>query len=314
MRKRRLGQTGLQVSEMAFGAWQLGNNDAWGGMSDADALNLVAAARDRGCNLFDTAPNYARTNSERLLGQALNGQREQVVIVSKFGHRPDDGAMDFSASWFWESLHQSLERLQTDYLDVFLAHSPPLDVLNGGHEIWPAMKEAQQQGKIRFYGASTDYAHEVDEVLRTTDAQVLELLFNVLHQDVRRQFAAVREKDVGVITKVPLDSGWLSGKYNVTSTFSGVRDRWSQDDIEARADAVSAVIDIVGADTPLVTSALAYLLSYDEVSAVIPGIRSMAQLESNFAADGQRLNEETRRQLEQFWDELTQGGKNLLPW
>ncbi|EAR09180.1 aldo/keto reductase [Reinekea blandensis] len=314
MNKRRLGQTGLEVSEVAFGAWQLGNYDQWGGMTDADALNLVAAARDRGCNLFDTAPNYAKTNSERLLGQALKGQRDQVVIVSKFGHRPKDGALDFSAEWFWESLHQSLERLQTDHLDVMLAHSPPLEVLNGNHEIWPAMREAQKQGKIRFYGASTDYSHEVNEVLDTTDAQVLELLFNVLHQDVRRSFDKVREKDVGVITKVPLDSGWLSGKYTASSTFDGVRARWSADDIAARAKAVETVKTIVGDSAPLAQQALAYLLSYNEVTAVIPGIRSMAQLDSNFAAVGTRLSDDVKAQLEAFWNELTDNGQSLLPW
>lgn len=314
MNKRRLGQTGLEVSEVAFGAWQLGNYDQWGGMTDADALNLVAAARDRGCNLFDTAPNYAKTNSERLLGQALKGQRDQVVIVSKFGHRPEDGSMDFSADWFWNSLHQSLERLQTDHLDVMLAHSPPLEVLNGNHEIWPAMREAQKQGKIRFFGASTDYSHEVNEVLDTTDAQVLELLFNVLHQDVRRSFDKVREKDVGVITKVPLDSGWLSGKYDANSTFDGVRARWSSEDIATRAKAVDRVKAIVGNDRSLAQQALAYLLSYDEVSAVIPGIRSMEQLNSNFSADGLSLPAEVKQQLENFWDDLTDKGQSLLPW
>lgn len=314
MNKRRLGQTGLEVSEVAFGAWQLGNYDQWGGMTDTDALNLVAAARDRGCNLFDTAPNYAKTNSERLLGQALKGQRDQVVIVSKFGHRPEDGAMDFSAEWFWDSLHQSLERLQTDHLDVMLAHSPPMEVLNGNHEIWPAMREAQKQGKIRFYGASTDYSHEVNEVLDTTDAQVLELLFNVMHQDVRRSFDKVRAKDVGVITKVPLDSGWLSGKYNADSTFDGVRARWSQEDIQVRAKAVDQVKAIVGQDASLAQQALAYLLSYDEVTAVIPGIRSLDQLNSNFSADGQRLSADVKQQLETFWDDLTDNGQSLLPW
>ena len=314
MNKRRLGQTGLEVSEVAFGAWQLGNYDQWGGMTDADALNLVAAARDRGCNLFDTAPNYAKTNSERLLGQALKGQRDQVVIVSKFGHRPDDGALDFSADWFWESLHQSLARLQTDHLDVMLAHSPPLEVLNGNHEIWPAMREAQKQGKIRFYGASTDYSHEVNEVLDTTDAQVLELLFNVLHQDVRRSFDKVRENDVGVITKVPLDSGWLSGKYDASSTFDGVRARWSAADIATRAKAVETVKTIVGDSAPLAQQALAFLLSYDEVTAVIPGIRSMAQLDSNFSAVGTRLSDDVKAKLEVFWNELTDNGQSLLPW
>jgi aryl-alcohol dehydrogenase-like predicted oxidoreductase len=314
MNKRRLGQTGLQVSEIGFGSWPLGNDGPSGVMSDADALNLVAAARERGCNLFDTAPNYAATNSERLLGQALKGQRDQVVLVSKFGHRPDDDSNDFSADWFWRNLEQSLERLQTDYLDVLLAHSPPLEVLNGDHEIWDALRQARQEGKIRFYGASIDYAHEVNAVLDSTDVQVLELLFNVLHQDVRRSFDRIRDNDVGVITKVPLDSGWLSGEYTSSSRFSGIRARWTDDDIATRAKAVDRVKDILRGDTPLAQLALAYLLSYDQVSTVIPGIRTMQQLESNFAADGKRLPDEVKKQLEECWGELTNQGRSLLPW
>lgn len=314
MQTRRLGKTDLIVSEIGFGAWQLGNYDQWGGMDDATAHRLVHKALDAGCTLFDTAPNYAQTNSERLLGEALRGgKREDVVLVSKFGHR-HDGDNDFSADWFWESLHGSLERLQTDYLDVVLVHSPPLDVLNGSHEIWPAMKEAQAQGKIRFYGASTDYAYQVRECLDTTDAQVLELLFNVLHQDVRLAFDRVRRDDVGVITKVPLDSGWLSGKYDASSVFEGVRARWSKEDIERRADLVAQLDWLARRDHPLPEQAIAYLLSYDEVSTVIPGIRSQAQLDTNMAAAGRRLSVEDRQRLEAFWDEFTQRGENLLPW
>ncbi|MBT8115760.1 MAG: aldo/keto reductase [Arenicella sp.] len=314
MHKRILGQTGLEVSEVGFGAWQLGNYDAWGGMSDADALNLVATALDLGCNLFDTAPNYGNTNSERLLGEALKGQREKVVIVSKFGHRPEDGSADFSVKWFWESLHQSLKRLQTDYLDVMLLHAPPLEVLDGRHETWQAMRDAQQQGKIRFYGASTDYAHQVDILLETSDAQVLELLFNILHQDVRRSLDRVGEQNIGVIAKVPLDSGWLSGKYNSQSRFEGVRARWSENDIAVRANAVDHVRDILGSDAPLAGQALAYALSYDQVSAVIPGAGSIEQLQGNIAADGQRLSADIREQLESFWDDLTDHGRAPLPW
>lgn len=314
MNNRRLGRTGLQVSEVAFGAWQLGNYDQWGGMSDAEALNLVAAARERGCNLFDTAPNYARTNSERLLGQALTGQRDQVVLISKFGHRPEDEVADFSVDGFWKSLHRSLQRLRTDYLDVILAHSPPPEILDGNHEIWDTVRQAQQQGKVRFYGVSIDRAHEVDTALDTGEPQVLELLFNVLHQDVRRSFGRVGEKDVGVIAKVPLDSGWLCGKYNADSRFDGVRARWSRQDIATRARAVARVRAILSDDGSLAQQALAYLLSYDAVSAVIPGMRSMQQLASNFAADGQRLSEDLKEQLEDFWDELTDGGRDLLPW
>lgn len=313
MKFRRLGKTELQVSEVAFGAWQLGNNEQWGGMDHKTALELVAKARDLGCNLFDTAPNYAQTNSERLLGQALEGQRSQVVLVSKFGHKPDQ-SVAFNRDWFWQSLHGSLQRLKTDYIDVVLAHSPPIDVLNGNHEIWDAMANAQQQGKIRFYGASTDLSFQVEEVLNTTDAQVLELLFNILHQDVRNAFELVREHDVGVIAKVPLDSGWLTGKFNADSRFNDIRSRWSAADIARRANAVKQLRWLEDENHSLTQQALAYLLSYSEVSAVIPGIRSMSQLETNFSAVGSALTEQQRRRLEDYWDLLTDGGQQLLPW
>ncbi len=314
MKMRRLGKTELQVSEVSFGAWQLGNYDQWGGMTDADALNLVREARELGCNLFDTAPNYAKTNSERLLGEALQKDRTGVVLVSKFGHRPDDGRSDFSADWFWQSLHGSLERLKTDYLDVVLAHSPPFEVLNGDHEIWPAMREAQQQGKIRFYGASVDFAKDVREVLNTTDAQVLELMFSAVHQDVRFAFDLVRKHDVGVLTKVPLDSGWLSGNYDQNSTFEGVRSRWSTTDIQRRADFIRRLKERLPADVPLAQHALAYLLSYPEVSAVIPGMRSSKQLNENVKAVGSQLSTTQLQEVESLWQELTDNGHNLYPW
>ncbi len=158
------------------------------------------------------------------------------------------------------------------------------------------------------------YAYQVRECLNTTDAQVLELLFNVLHQDVRLAFDQVRRNDVGVITKVPLDSGWLSGKYEASSVFEGVRARWSQADIEHRAELVAELDWLAQGDHTLAEQAIAYLLSYDEVSTVIPGIRSQAQLDTNMGAAGRRLSDEDRERLEAFWNEFTQHGENLLPW
>lgn len=310
---RRLGKTELQVSEIGFGAWQLGNDNHWGGMTDQTAFELVAAALDQGCNLFDTAPNYALTRSETLLGQALKGRRDQVVLVSKFGHRAD-GTTDYGVEAFWDSLEGSLQRLQTDYLDVVLIHSPPLAQLNGQDPVWDAMKQARQQGKIRFYGASIDNAFEVREVLDTTDSQVLELMFNVLHQDVRLAFDRVRRDDVGVITKVPLDSGWLSGQYSASTRFDGVRARWSQADVQRRAELVSQLHWLTETGSPLAEQALAFLLSYGEVSCVIPGLRSLAQLTTNFAATGRRLSNAERHLLETFWDDFTHQGRDLLPW
>jgi aryl-alcohol dehydrogenase-like predicted oxidoreductase len=314
MHTRRLGQTDLQVSEIGFGGWQLGNYDAWGGMPDSEALKLVAAALDAGCNLFDTAPNYARTNSERLLGQALLGRRENAIIVSKFGHRPDTDRADFSIDWFWESLHQTLTRLQSDYLDVMLLHSPPDNLLNGEAEIWDALRSAQEQGKIRHYGASVDTARQIKIIGDTSDAQVVEVLFNVLNQDTRHSLTAIAQNDLGMICKVPLDSGWLTGKYSANSQFEGVRNRWSKEDIARRAQSVEQVKAILQAERPLAQQALAYLLSYEQVSAVIPGVRSMEQLHANLGADGQRVSDQVKARLEQLWDELTSNGKQPLPW
>jgi aryl-alcohol dehydrogenase-like predicted oxidoreductase len=313
MNKRKLGSTGLQVSEVGFGAWQLCNDDSWGGMDDQTALRLIDEAMDGGINLFDTAPNYAATKSERILGKALKSRRDEVVLVSKFGHTPE-GPKEFSVDWFWKSLDASLGRLQTDYLDVFLLHNPPGDIYAGTDPLWAALEEARDQGKIRHYGASLDFASEVEDCLANTNSEVLEVLFNVFHQDVRHAFATVRERDAGIIAKVPLDSGWLTGRFDADSRFEGIRSRWSAQEIARRAELVAEISWLIEDGSELAHKAIGYLLTYDEVSCVIPGIRTPQQLESNLAAANYRLAPEAREKLEAFWDHLTDNGSKLLPW
>ena len=313
MNRRQLGSTGLEVSEVGFGAWQLCNSDSWGGMDDRTALRLIDEAVDGGINLFDTAPNYAHTKSERILGKALESKRHDVVLVSKFGHTPE-GPKEFSVDWFWKSLEASLGRLRTDYLDVLLLHNPPGEMYAGTDPLWAAMDEARAQGKIRHYGASLDFASEARDCLTNTGSEVLEVLFNVLHQDVRRSFDTVRQYDAGIITKVPLDSGWLTGRFDANSRFEGIRARWSKDEIARRAELVSAIDWLVSDGSELAHKAIGFLLSYDEVSCVIPGIRTPEQLRSNLAAADCRLSSVERRKLEDFWEQVTENGSKLLPW
>ena len=206
MQFRKLGHTGMEVSEISFGAWQLGSSNDWGSMDDGTAHSLVHDAIDCGINLFDTAPKYASTNSERLLGEALAGRRHHVVLVSKFGHRPE-GPKDFSVDWFWESLDGSLRRLRTHYLDVLLLHNPDPAMYAGIDPLWDALEVARRRGKIRRYGASVDHAAEIEACLTNTRSEVLEVLFNIFHQDTRRAFPLVRRRKCGIIAKVPLDSG-----------------------------------------------------------------------------------------------------------
>lgn len=313
MKRRALGSTGLEVSEVGYGAWQLCNSDSWGGMDDQTALRLIDEAIDGGINLFDTAPNYADTKSESILGKALQHKRDKVVLVSKFGHTPR-GPKEFSVDWFWMSLEASLSRLRTDYLDVLLLHNPPSEIYAGTDPVWAAMEEAQAQGKVRHFGASLDFASEVRDCLANTSSEVLEVLFNVFHQDVRRSFDTVRKYGAGIITKVPLDSGWLTGRFDATSRFEGIRARWSEEEIAQRADLVSQIEWLVEDGSELAHKAIAYLLSYAEVSCVIPGIRTQQQLESNLAAADCRLSSAEKLQLEEFWDQLTENGSKLLPW
>jgi aryl-alcohol dehydrogenase-like predicted oxidoreductase len=313
MERRKLGSTGLEVSEIGYGAWQLCNSDSWGGMDDQTALRLIDEAIDGGINLFDTAPNYADTKSERILGKALERRRDKVVLVSKFGHTPE-GPKLFSVDWFWKSLEASLSRLRTDYLDVLLLHNPPSDFYAGTDPVWAAMDEAKAQGKIRHYGASLDFAAEVRDCLSNTNSEVLEVLFNVFHQDVRHSFDTVRSHGAGIIAKVPLDSGWLTGRFDANSRFEGIRARWSEEEIAQRAALVSEIESLFADRSELAHTAIAYLLSYDEVSCVIPGMRTQQQLISNLAAPEYSLSPAEKMKLEVFWDQLTKNGTKLLPW
>jgi aryl-alcohol dehydrogenase-like predicted oxidoreductase len=313
MKKRLLGGTGLSVSEISFGGWQIGNDDSWKGLDAKASLGLVHAALEAGINLFDTAPNYGGGESERILGKALEGRRGDVVLVSKFGHRPE-GSKDFSVARFRKGLGASLERLRTGYLDVLLLHNPPARMYEGADPLWDALEEARKEGKIRHYGASLDFASEAEACLRNTGSEVLEIFFNILHQDVRMAFPTVREKGAGTIAKIPFDSGWLTGKYNIISRFEGVRSRWSEEDIALRARLVSGLDWLTADGSELAHKAIAYLLSYEEVSCAIPGIRTMEHLRSNIEAADCRISPAEREKLEDFWNEFTENGRNLLCW
>ena len=313
MKKRKLGNTGLAVSEISFGGWQLGNDESWEGMDRKSGIELVHAALEAGINLFDTAPNYGGGESERVLGEALRGRRGDVVLISKFGHRVD-GPKDFSTERFTERLGGTLKRLGTDYLDALLLHNPPANIYEGKHPIWESLEQARSRGMIRHYGASLDFASEIEACLSNTGSEVLEVFFNILHQDVRRAFPLVSERGAGVIVKIPLDSGWLTGKYDARSRFDGVRSRWSSEDIERRAELVSELNWLTEGGEELASKAIAYILSYDEVSCVIPGIRKMDHLLRNIAAADCPFTLEERKKLERFWDDFTDGGRDLLCW
>lgn len=306
-------QDGIVVSELGFGAWQLGVDSGWKSVSDVEADRMIRTALDEGINFFDTAPNYGHGTSESRLGNVLGSlDRGTIVVNSKFG-RLDTGEVDFSADLIRGSVERSLKRLKMDYLDSVIIHSPPAELLDGNkNDHYDVLERLVEEGKILAYGASVDAQDEITTLLTTTNAKVIQSFFNILHQDCTGAFDMVNEKGATVIAKIPFDSGWLTGKYSAASQFTGVRARWSEDEIEQRAELVDRVVQILGDEVPLITAALLFCTSFEEVSTVIPGAVSVAQLQSNIRSMQDSLDPALRDALVTFFEQEVRALR--LPW
>ena len=301
------------VSEIGLGAWQLGVDSGWMSMSEQESAAIVHESLDQGINFFDTAPNYGFGTSETRLGNALKKtDRSRIVINTKFG-RTDDGEINFSAEYIRTSLEGSLRRLQTDYVDSLIIHNPPFDHLDGNHNAhYETLERLMDEGKIRAYGASLDTNAEMQLFMNTTHGKVIEAFFNILHQDAEKAFEAAKKKGVGIVVKVPLDSGWLTGKYNADSRFTDIRERWSRQDIETRAQLIDEVRKLMPGGSDIGQAAIAFCLAYDAVSTVIPGNKTIAQLRSNLESIKMPVSGALLKKLEQFYRDEVEALN--LPW
>jgi aryl-alcohol dehydrogenase-like predicted oxidoreductase len=313
MQYKRYIKDETPISEIGLGAWQLGNNSGWQGMSENEAIALVEKSLEYGINFFDTAPNYGSGSSEERLGKALKGvDRDKIVINTKFGHT-DSGKTNFDSGYIRESLEGSLKRLQVDYVDSIIIHNPPIEYLDGTkNDHYEIFERLIEEGKIKAYGASLDTYESMQLLMNTTNAGVIEAFFNILHQDTARAFDLAMKKGVGIIAKIPLDSGWLSGKYNAESTFQDIRGRWSKQDIQTRANLVNRIKKIVQAEDDLAQNAISFCLGYDAISTVIPGNINIAQLKSNVESINNPISKEIIKKLEDFY--LNEVKLLNLPW
>jgi len=279
MEYRPFAKTTSKISRLGFGGWQLGNEANWSPMTELEGIELVQAAIDKGINFFDTAPGYASGKSEIIIGKAIAGQRDKVIINSKFGHTAD-GNTDFSEEAMEASVQESLKRLNTDYLDSLVIHNPSMEILSGKTRHFQVLKELKAKGLIRAYGVSIDTYQEFKTVLEKTDSEIIEVLFNVFFQSPSQLFSFAKAKKITLIAKVPLDSGWLTGKFNTNSVFTGIRERWSKEDIKIRSEYIEKLKRITS-DASLTKYALGFILSFDAITCMIPGVRNLEQLDQN---------------------------------
>lgn len=316
MKYNRLIPNSPAVSEIGFGAWQLGVNSGWKSIPEKEAISMVHFALDKGINFFDTAPNYGLGTSEERLGKALqHAQRDQIVVNTKFGHAVD-GIRNYSSNQIRTSLEGSLKRLKTDYVDSLILHNPPFEFLDGdATDHYNILERLKEEGKIKAYGASIDSYKEFKLLMDTTSSQVAEVFYNILHQGTRQAFEQAKKQNLGIIVKVPLDSGWLSGKYSAESTFTDIRSRWTTKDKQKRAylvDRVKSILDAHAANLPLAQAALSFCMSYDAVSTVIPGNTNLEQVKSNIQSSGTTLPPKMIKELEEFYVNEVQALR--LPW
>jgi aryl-alcohol dehydrogenase-like predicted oxidoreductase len=301
MRYRRLGSTGLEVSVIGLGTWQLGGE--WGKQFAQSEVDVLAArARELGVNLIDTAECYGDHLAESLIGHAIAADREHWVVATKFGHRfhadqMREGSWDpvalrsdeWSARQVVEQLEDSLRALRTDYVDIYQSHGgSAAEFATPG--LWEALTDQVRAGKIRHLGISLD-ADDGDRAERAPDvgANVIEVTYNRLDRRAEeRVLPGAARLGLGVLAREPLANGYLSGKYRPGSRITSTSDwRSSHDprDVEAKLAAVAEIeATEVPAGVPLARWALAWCLRHPAVGAVIPGSKTVEQLEGNVAA------------------------------
>lgn len=297
MNYRMLGRTRLRVSEVGVGCWAFGGV-GWGPVDDRDSISAIRRAMELGVNFFDTADSYGAGHSEEILARAI-GDAAEAVVCSKAGILPDHGRQDFSATHLVTSVEASLRRLRREVIDLYLLHNPDRTTLQRG-EAYDTLDTLQREGKIRSWGvsirpraswrsppsgATDDPVSDANLVLEHGRAAAVEIVFNMLEPEAASMFGRALADGVGVIARVPLASGLLSGKFSLDTQFprGDFRRRWPREQLAADIAAVERISTILcGQD--LAQAALRFALSYAGVSVTIPGARNAQQAEHNARA------------------------------
>ena len=291
MRFRILGTTALRVSVIGLGTWQFGGE--WGkDFTQAEVDAILGAAHDCGINLLDTAECYGDHLSERFIGAALAGRRDRWIVATKFGHhfhKNFERTMHFDPADVVRQLDASLKALRTDYVDLLQCHSAK-DSEFDTDGLWAALQAEQAKGKVRHLGLSISPPTNIyqTERARSVGAATIQVVYNRLQRESEAQvLPACRRDNLGVFARVPLASGFLSGKYQPGATFplSDVREAWMKNDRDAKLAEVQRIAATeVPAGVPMAQWALAWCLKNPAVTAVIPGCKSPEQVRANAAA------------------------------
>lgn len=317
MEYRDFGRTGWKVSAISFGAWAIGGS--WGKVDDKDSLAALHTALDNGINLFDTADVYGDGRSERLLAQLRRERKEPFYIITKAGRRLNPHTAEgYNRENLTKFIERSLKNLETDALDLVQLHCPPTQVYYNP-EVFGIMDDLMKQGKIRFYGVSVEKVEEAIKAFDYPNVQSVQIIFNIFRQRPSEIFFPLaKERKVGILARVPLASGLLTGKLKPNSTFDQDDHRnfnrygeafdrgetFAGVDYEAGLAAVEELRPLVPHGMTLSQFALRWILMFDAVSCAIPGAKNPQQaIENARAADFPPLSDEVMQKIRAIYDQ-----------
>ena len=324
MNYRTLGCTGLRVSEIGFGAWGIGGVNqgaiSYGPTDDTESREALKCAFDLGITFYDTADLYGHGHSERLIGETFKEIRNRVVIASKGGLLDQNGHQDFSPAHIEMSVDGSLKRLQSDYIDVYQLHDPPLASLGNAEEIVDTLQSLERAGKIRSWGISVRCPDDGLLAIEHFGANVLQVNFNMADQRMLLNglMGLCETKRVGLICRTPLCFGFLTGRYTAETEFGAYdhRSRWSSEQLDLWSAANQRFSTIRRTeDQTDAQLALRYCLSYPAVSTAIPGMLRKQHVEENVDASYLgALAEEKRMKIEEVYNahQFYAGEKGVL--
>jgi aryl-alcohol dehydrogenase-like predicted oxidoreductase len=298
MKTRKLGRTGATISEIGFGAWQIGG--AWGDVSEEDGKRALNAALDAGVTFIDTADVYGDGRSEKIIASVLKERGgDKPFVATKAGRRLNPHVADgYTGANIEAFIDRSLSNLGVETLDLVQLHCPPTDVYYRP-EMFGALDDLVTKGKIRAYGVSVERVEEALKAIEYSGVATIQIIYNIFRQRPQDLFfAEAVKKNVGVIVRVPLASGLLSGKitadtkfadddhrkFNRHGEFFDVGETFAGVPFDVALEAVEQIRPLVPQGVTMAQFALAWILQSKAVSVVIPGARNEAQAKGNAAA------------------------------
>jgi aryl-alcohol dehydrogenase-like predicted oxidoreductase len=319
---RQLGRTDMRVSAISFGAWAIGG--FWGAVNDDESLRALHAAIDAGVNFIDTADVYGDGHSERLVARLKKERpRDTIHVATKAGRQlpkqtPDGYSRENLTAW----VDGSLSRLGVEALDLLQLHCPHPDVYDRA-DVFGILDDLVSAGKLRHYGVSVETVDEAMRAIRHPNVKSVQIIFNMFRRKPADEFfAAAKAREIGILARVPLASGLLTGKLSKDSVFAkddhrqfnrhgemfDMGETFSGVPYEEALAAVEALRPLVPAGWTMAQFALRWILMFDAVTCAIPGARTVAQAEGNAAAGSlPAIDESTMTRVRQVYDERIRG-------